>query len=118
MSRCALDAPRLVDDPFEYPYDRVPFEGTACVLAVGAHMVQHLLLTVGLVHLKPERLFQFPDLERAMGALVEQLDQPLVKLIDPLPELVDCHEYLRRLLASEHRILPFQRDQGSFPLLQ
>ena len=118
MRRCALDAPRLVDNPFEYPYDGVPFKRTACVLAVGAHMVQHLLLTVGLVHLEPERLFQFPDLERAMSALTEQLDQPLVKLIDPLPELVDCHEYLRRLLASEHRILPFQRDQGSFPLLQ
>jgi len=26
-----------------------------------------------------------------MRALAEQLDEPLVKLIDPLPELVDGH---------------------------
>ena len=100
MSRGALDAPRLVDDPFEHPYDGVAFERTARVLAVGAHVVQHLLLTVGLVHLEPERLFQLPDFERAMGALAEQLDQPLIELIDPLPELVDCHEYLRRLFSQ------------------
>jgi hypothetical protein len=118
MSRCALDAPRLVDDPFEHPYDGVPLERTASVYAVGAHMVQHLLLTVGLIYVEPERLFQFPDFERAMGALAEQLDQPLIKLIDPLPEFVDCHECLRRPLASEHRILPFQPDQGFVPLLQ
>ena len=31
---------------------------------------------------------------------------------------LEAHECLRRLLASEHRILPFQRDQGSFPLLR
>ncbi len=95
-----------------------PSSGLPVCLPWVLHVVQHLLLTIGLIHLEPERLLQLPDLERAMRALAEQLDQPLVKLIDPLPELVDCHEYLRRLLASEHRILPFQPDQGSFPLRQ
>jgi hypothetical protein len=28
-----------------------------------------------------------------MRALAEQFDQPFVKLIDPLPELVDCHRH-------------------------
>jgi hypothetical protein len=31
-----------------------------------------------------------------MRTLAEQFDQPLVKLIDPLPELVDCHECVMR----------------------
>ena len=91
MSCCALDAPRLVDDPLEYTHDGVPLEWAACVRAVGAHVLQHLLLPIGLIHLEPERLFQLSDFERAVGALAEQLDQPLVKLINPLPELVDCH---------------------------
>jgi hypothetical protein len=30
-----------------------------------------------------------------MRALAEQLDQPFVKLIDPLSELVDCHGQTR-----------------------
>src|SRR5918995_7178221 len=58
MSRCALDAPRLVNDPFEHPHDRIPFERAARVRAVRAHVVQHLLLPIGLVHLEPERLLQ------------------------------------------------------------
>ena len=53
------------------------------------------LLPVGLIHLEPECLLQLPDFERAVRALVEQLDQPLVKLIDPLSELVDCHDQCR-----------------------
>ena len=97
MSRGALDAPRLVDDSLEHPHDGVSFERAACVFTVGAHVVQHRLLAIGLVHLEPERLLQFPDLECAMRALAEQLDEPLVKLIDPLPELVDGHLYVCHL---------------------
>ncbi len=92
MSCGALDAPRLVDDPFEHPHDGVPFERAARLLAVRAHVVQHLRLAVGLVHLEPERLLQLADFERAVRALVEQLDQPFIKLIDPLSELVDGHQ--------------------------
>ena len=91
MSRGALDAPRLVDNPFEHPHDGIPLEGAAGVLAVRLHVVQHLFLAIGLVHLQPEGLLQLPDFERAVRALAEQLDQPFVKLINPLPELVDCH---------------------------
>ena len=135
---CALDAPRLVDNPFEHPHDGVPFERAACLLAVGAHVVQHLLLPLGLIHLEPECLLQLPDFERAVRALVEQFDQPFVELIDPLPELVDCHlcaghksssglrcrrgptvcvavRWTRRLSASERKILPFRSDPGLFP---
>ena len=91
MSRGTLDAPRLVDDSLEHPHDGVPFERAACMFPVGAHVVQHLLLAIGLVHFEPERLLQFPNLECAMRTLAEQLDEPLVKLIDPLPEIVDGH---------------------------
>ena len=84
MSCCALDAPRLIDNPFEHPHNRVAFQGAVRVFAVRAHVVQHLCLALGLIHFEPERLFQFADFERAMGALAEQLDEPFVELIDPL----------------------------------
>ena len=115
MSRGSLDAPRLVDNPFEDPHDGIALEWAACMFSVGLHVVQHLFFPIGLIDLEPERLLQLPDFERAMRALAEQLDQPFVKLIDPLSELVDCHECVRRLLANEHTILPFRSDPGFFP---
>src|SRR5688572_31761224 len=107
MSRGALDAPRLVDNPFEDPDDSVPFERAARVRSVGAHVVQHLFLPIRLIYLEPEFLLQLANLERAVRTFIEQLHQPLVKMIDPLSELVDGHECVCRLLASEHTILLF-----------
>ena len=115
MSRGSLDAPRLVDNPFEDPHDGIALERAACVLPVGLHVVQHLLFPIGLIDLEPERLLQLSNLERALRALTEQLHQPLVKMIDPLSELVDGHECVRRPLASERKILPFQPVPGFFP---
>jgi hypothetical protein len=45
------------------------------VLAVRLHVVQHLLLAIRLVHVEPEVVFQLADLERAVRALGQQLDQ-------------------------------------------
>src|SRR6188768_1762520 len=108
MCRGALNASRLVDNPFEHPNDRITLERTPRVLAVRAHVVEYLRLAIGLVHLEAERLLQLAYLERAVGALAEQLDQPFIELIDPLPEFVDCHQSPRNRhsLASERTILP------------
>jgi hypothetical protein len=81
---------------------------------VGAHVVQHLFFTIGLIYIEPEGLLQLSNLERAMRALTEQLHKPLVKMIDPLSELVDGHECVRHPLASERKILPFQPVPGFF----
>jgi hypothetical protein len=97
MSRCAFDAPRFVDNSFEHPHDGISLEGTARVFAVYAHVMQHLRLALGLIHVETERVFQFADLERAMRTLAEQFDQLLVKLIDALSELVDVHYSPRRV---------------------
>jgi hypothetical protein len=104
MSRRAFDAPRLVDNPFEDPHYCVSLERAACLFPMGLHMVQHLFLTIGLIHLEPEGLLQFPDLERALGTLAEQLDQPFIKLVDPQPELVDGHGHQMPRLPRKTRL--------------
>ena len=118
MCRGALDAPCLVNNPFEDPHDGVPFQRAARVRAVSAHVVQHLFFTIGLIYIEPEGLLQLSNLERAVRTFAEQLHQPLVKMIDPLSELVECHECVCRLLASEHKILPFQSVPGFFQPLR
>jgi hypothetical protein len=50
-----------------------------------------------------------------MRALAEQFHELLVKMIDLLSELVDCHECVRRLVTSERKILPFQPAPGFVP---
>jgi hypothetical protein len=107
MSRGALDAPRLVDNPFEHPNDGIPLEGAAGVLAVRAHVMEHLRLTVGLVHLEAKRLFQLPNLERAVRALAQQLDEPFVELVDSLSELVDGHRIQDAQLQLRPTETPF-----------
>jgi hypothetical protein len=85
MSRGALDAPRLVDDPFEYPRNRVAFERAARMVSVRPHVMQHLRLALGLIHLEAKSLLDPPNLERAVRTLAEQLNQPFVKPIDLPP---------------------------------
>ena len=103
MSRGALDAPRLVDNPFKHADDGVTFERAAGVRAVSPHVLQHVLFAVGLVHLEPERLLQLPYFERAMRTLAEQFDKPLVEAVDPLSELIDCHGRCDRALPLSQR---------------
>lgn len=92
MCRGALDAARLIDDPFEYPDDGVPLEGTARLLSVRPHVPEHFGFPIGLIDLETQLVLQLSNLQRAVRALVQQLDQPFIELIDPQSELVDGHQ--------------------------
>ena len=80
MHRGAFNPPRLVDDAFEDPRNGRAFERASRHLAVRLHVTEHLGLTLGLIDVEPERLLQLPDFERAMRALVQQLDQFFIEL--------------------------------------
>src|SRR5262249_37601267 len=86
MNQAPFEAPRFVDDPFEQPRDRVrserPFRRDA------AHVREHLLLALRLIHLDPQLLLQLADLARDARALVQQPDQHFVHAIDVVAQIV------------------------------
>src|SRR5438067_4535742 len=94
VNHAPLEPARLVDDAFEQPRDRVgperPFRRDA------AHVCEHLLLALGLIHLDAEILLDAADLARHARALVEQPHQHFVHAIDVVAELVEpAHRYTR-----------------------
>ena len=81
-----LEPPRLVDDSFEQPTDRLwPERSFARHVA---HMPEHVLLAIWLIDLDALLLFQLPDLADAPGPLVEQPDEHLVHPIDIASQIV------------------------------
>ena len=79
----ALQPPRLVDDALEQTLHRRLPERPA----VGClHARQHRLLAVGLIDRQVGALLHLADLERPLRALVEQLDQHRVDLVDVLAQ--------------------------------
>jgi hypothetical protein len=92
MCRRALDPPRFVDDSLEHPREGVALERAARLLAVRPHMPKHFGFPVRLIHLEAEPVLQPADLEGAVRPLVQQLDEALVELIDPPPQIVDIHD--------------------------
>jgi hypothetical protein len=91
----AFQPPRLVDDSFEQAADRLrPERALARDLA---HVLQDLLLALGLIDLDAELLFQLADFAGAARPLVEKAHQHLVDAIDVLPEVVECpHGHMAR----------------------
>src|SRR3954454_4215661 len=73
VDHAPLQPPRLVDDALEQPRDGVgperPLGGDR------AHVLEHLLLAIGLVDLRPGFLLQAPDLADAARPLVQQADE-------------------------------------------
>ena len=86
-----LEPPRLVDDAFEQPRQRVRAERALDRRAVLTDVPQHLRLAIRLVDLEAEPLLDLANPQRARRALVEQLHQALVEIVDTLPQLVDGH---------------------------
>src|SRR5690606_29768674 len=89
--RLALQPARLVDDPLEQPRQRLRSERPADGRAVRAHVRQHLRLALRLIDLEPELLLDLADAQRTPRALVQQLHEALVELVNPAPQLVDRH---------------------------
>ncbi len=87
----ALEPTGLVDDALEQASQRVLAQRPLDGHAVLPNVAQYLRLAIRLINLEPERLLDLAYLQRARRALVEQLHQPLVELVDPLPQLVDGH---------------------------
>src|SRR5262245_28131342 len=87
VDEAALEAPRLVDDSFEQPGNRVrterSFDGDA------ADVRQHLFLALRLIHFHAQLLLQLPDLARDARPLIEQPHEYLVDAIDIVAQIVE-----------------------------
>src|SRR5438093_217346 len=86
VDHAALEPPRFVDDAFEQPRDGVGTERS--LRRDAAHVREHLLLALGLIHLDAELLLDPPDLARDAGALVEEPDEHFVHPIDVVAQIV------------------------------
>src|SRR5262245_61560231 len=87
-----LEAARFIDDTFEQPRDGVRAERP--LHRDVPHVLEHLLLALGLIDVDALLLFQPADLAGDARALVEQADQNLVDTVDVFAQIVKgCHSY-------------------------
>src|SRR5215203_1568842 len=86
--RDPLESSRFVDDPFEQPLHRLIVQWPH---VDPLDVTEHLRFARRLVDLQPGELFLVTDLERARGAFVQELDEPLVERIDFSPQFVEAH---------------------------
>src|SRR5579864_3295145 len=88
ITRCvhahALQRSHFVDDALEDAAHGFVRHGSSVVLP---HVSQHLLLALGLVNRHLAFLLDASDLLDNARAFVQELDEPLVERIDPLPAL-------------------------------
>src|SRR4029079_10857934 len=82
----ALQAPRLVDDPFEQPLDRSVIQRAQ---VDPLHVPEDFRFARRLIHLESEQLLFVADLQGARRPRAQQLDEALVELVDLLPQFVD-----------------------------
>src|SRR2546428_2112608 len=82
----ALETARFIDDTFEQPRDGIRAERP--LHRDVPHVLEHLLLALGLIDLDALRLLQAADLARHARALVQQPDEDLVHAIDVVSQIV------------------------------
>src|SRR5207247_9804611 len=110
----ALQPPRLVDNPFEQPRDRVGSERTLDRDA--ADVIEHLLLALRLIHPDAQLLLHSSDLARHTGAFVQEPHQDFVHPIDVAAKIVKrAHA---RLSTSGLSARPVRSAPASHPRRQ
>ncbi len=81
-----LEPPRLIDDSFEKPRDRVRAE--RALRGDASHVIEHLLLAIRLIDLDAQILLQAADFAGAPRPLVQQAHEHLIHPVDVLAQIV------------------------------